>query len=141
MTATSTPAPTTGTTTWRHQLGGPSIRRTANQPTTDACSSTNAVSAPTFTTDTRWSRPSSRRAAHTAATRVTTAAHAIATRGTPDPPSTRERNDGSRPSLPIANTSRPAAACPASAAKAAPMALLTATRSCSHVPTEASTAS
>lgn len=51
---------------------------------------------------------------------MTTAPHISAARGTPE--SVFDSARGSRRSRAIANTSRPAAACPASAAKAAPIA-------------------
>ncbi len=139
ITATVTAAPSTGITRCLNQFGGPSRRLTTNQPTTEACSRVKATSAPTSTTDTSWSSPSSRRAAHTAATSVMAAATSSAGRGVPS--EVRASIRGSRRSRAIANTSRPAAACPASAAKAAPIALLTATRSCSQDPTADSTAS
>ncbi len=70
-----------------------------------------------------------------------TAAVSSARCGTPDRPSTTPSTRGSRPSRAIANTSRPAAACPASAANAAPTALETATRVCSQCPIAESTVS
>ncbi|MBH5336780.1 hypothetical protein IHE55_19195 [Streptomyces pactum] len=133
--------PASGISTCRTGCGASARRRTQNQPITEACSSVNAVSAPMSTTDTSRSRPLSRRAAHTAATSVTTAESSTARRGTPLGASTVASTFGSRRSRAIAKTSRPAAACPASAANAAPIALLTATRSCSQVPTAESTAS
>lgn len=139
ITATTTASPSNGTTRCRSTLGGPPARRIQKQPITAACSSPNAVSAPTFTTDDNCSSPSSLRAAHTAATSVTRAAPSSALRGTPLPASTFDIAPGSRRSRAIANSSRAAAACPASAANAAPTALLTATRSRSQPPTAAST--
>ena len=125
-------APATGATTCLTTSRSESARFTQKYPTTEAWSSTNATSAPTSTTETRMSRPSSRAAARTARATLPSAVASTPTMGTPVRPLTAERPRGRRPLRPMSIRIRAAAARPTMAENEAPRAFAPASSTCSQ---------